>query len=304
MPIILDTVRISGFRGIRNLEMSLPRFAVLIGPNNCGKTSVLKSLQLVLGDYGRQLSDEDFHIDNHDRRTEEIIIDVRIIPTGNGGERVRNFSRRWINKFGDNIQADPSGDQFIAFRTAARRQKTPRAGFLIERHTLRVWSGFADWPSSVPDLSSRYTLNSRSIPFVAIDAQRDIHRELSQKSSFVGRVLSQVEYSEEDVDELERLIAEINSKAVSKSEPLAKLMEHLNALRVSFGGIGGVEVMPVPKKLRDLSKNFSVHFGDSAAGLFPMEYHGMGTRSWASMLAVRAFTELAEELLVEETEPY
>ena len=66
MNILIDTVRIKGFRGIANLEITLPRVAVLIGTNNAGKTSVIKALQLALGDYARYISDEDFHIDSSD----------------------------------------------------------------------------------------------------------------------------------------------------------------------------------------------------------------------------------------------
>ncbi len=144
----------------------------------------------------------------------------------------------------------------------------------------------SNWPSLTTLKNQKYSARSEFIPFVSIDAQRDIHHELNEKSSFVGRVLSQVKYNKADVDELEKVIAEINNKAVSKSTPLAKLKKHSNALNESFDGAGSAEVTPFPKKLRDLSKNFSVHFGDSAASSFSMEYHGMGTRSWASMLAV------------------
>lgn len=80
MNILIDTIRIAGFRGIKNLEMSLPRVTLLIGMNNSGKTSVLKALQLALGDYSRYLSEEDFYIGNDDKRASEIVVDVRIVP--------------------------------------------------------------------------------------------------------------------------------------------------------------------------------------------------------------------------------
>jgi putative ATP-dependent endonuclease of OLD family len=34
MNILIDTIRIAGFRGIKNLEVSLPRVTVLIGTNS------------------------------------------------------------------------------------------------------------------------------------------------------------------------------------------------------------------------------------------------------------------------------
>jgi len=66
MNILINTIRIAGFRGIKNLEVSLPRITVLIGPNNSGKTSLIKALQLAIGDYARFLSEEDFYIDSDD----------------------------------------------------------------------------------------------------------------------------------------------------------------------------------------------------------------------------------------------
>ena len=60
MSILINKIRIFGFRGISNLEISLPKVAVLIGQNNAGKTSIIKALQLALGDYSRHLTDEDF----------------------------------------------------------------------------------------------------------------------------------------------------------------------------------------------------------------------------------------------------
>ncbi len=283
--------------------MSLPRVAVLIGPNNCGKTSVLKALQLSLGDYGRYLSDEDFHIDENDNRSGQITVDVRIVATNEKEERVNAFAKEWKNEFGDKIQADLAGNQFFAFRTTAKPQPA-KTGFLVERYTLLEWVDFAGWTSVSPLQSQKFFARSEFVPFVSIDAQRDIHQELNEKSSFVGRVLSQVKYDKADVDILEKMISDINDEAVAKSVPLARLKDHLKSLNDSFGGGGSADVTPFPKKLRDLSKNFSVHFGNTAASSFSMEYHGMGTRSWASMLAVKAFTGLMEELHKAEAEPY
>ena len=46
MNILIDTIRVAGFRGIKNLEVSLPRITVLIGTNNSGKTSLIKAFRL------------------------------------------------------------------------------------------------------------------------------------------------------------------------------------------------------------------------------------------------------------------
>lgn len=157
LPILADLIRISGFRGIRDFEISLPRIAVLIGPNNCGKTSVLKAMQLALGDYGRYLSDEDFHIDDKDKRSKEIVVDVRIVSTNTEGSRIPIFETEWLNEFGDKIQADIEGNQFFAFRTIAKPQ-TAKPGYLIERFGLIEWVLFSEWTSVIPQLNQKNIL--------------------------------------------------------------------------------------------------------------------------------------------------
>ena len=50
----------------------------------------------------------------------------------------------------------------------------------------------------------------------------------------------------------------------------------------------GVEITPFTKKIRDLNKGLSIHYSDKKES-FSMEYHGMGTRSWSSLLTLKAF---------------
>jgi putative ATP-dependent endonuclease of OLD family len=303
MNILVDQVRIAGFRGIANLEISLPRVAVLIGTNNSGKTSIIKALQLALGDYSRSLTEEDFHIDGEDHGSESIIVDVRIVATDEHGNRVQAFEAEWIEEFEDIIQSEADGHQFVIIRTKCERDKV-KGGFLTSRFWMETWPDFEGWADvkviSKRQIRKRYD----ALPFISIDAQRDIHQELREKTSYIGKVLSSIEYDEKDVEELEKMVADINEKAVAKSEPLSELKTHLDSLSQSFEGNGQTEITPFPKKIRDLSKRFTVHFGEHASNSFSMEYHGMGTRSWASMLTVKAFTELSAKKHAEEVEPF
>ena len=84
------------------------------------------------------------------------------------------------------------------------------------------------------------------------------------KHSFVGKLLSGINYNHADVKALEELIGEVNEQAVDKSPELASLKSHLGQRNNTFQGAGTAELTPFPKKLRDLSKNFSVHFGDAS----------------------------------------
>jgi len=291
--VLVDTVRVAGFRGIKNLEMAMPRVTVLIGANNSGKTSLLKALQMALGDYSRYITEEDFYIGPDEKRVTEIKVDVRFVPTDANGNRIAVFDEAWQTEFGDKIKAEANGNQFFATRTSAKPNEI-KGGFECVRFTLQTWPEFAAWQEE--KVKEKDKINKvLSTPFVSIEAQRDIHHELKDKSSFAGKVLAGVEYAKEDIVEIERLINELNVNAINKSDALKNFKTHLEKLNQSFQGAGNVEITPFPKKIRDLSKHFSVHFGEGSSGTFSMEYHGMGTRSWASMLTVKAFIEAQVE---------
>ena len=291
MGVLIDTVRIAGFRGIRNVEISLPRVAVLIGANNSGKTSVIKALQLALGDYSRYLTDEDFHIDSDDVRCEKIVVDIRVVSVDENGMRQPDFETDWVREFEDRIQEETDGKKFLGIRTVAEPDEV-KGGFVVERYTLDAWPDFSSWLSKKLGRGNRIYRRYEALPFVSVDAQRDIHKDLGNKTSFVGRILSGVRYDESDIDGLEKKVAKINREVVEKSADLKELRNRLDDLNKSFEGHGQAELTPFPKKIRDLPKGFSVHFGETDENSFSMEYHGMGTRSWAAMLTVRAFTDL------------
>ncbi|WP_201288039.1 ATP-dependent nuclease [Psychromonas sp. L1A2] len=301
MAILINEVRISGFRGIANLEMSLPKVAVLIGQNNAGKTSIIKALQLSLGDYSRHLTDEDFYIDNNDAAQLEIIIDILIVPVDESSKRINAFLDEWVEVFGELVQADIEGNDFVGIRTICEKDSI-KGGFKVTRYPLSRWGGFEYWTDDSAKINNKILKRIDVMPFIAIDAQRDIHLELREKTSYIGKVLSDINFESDDKDALEELIAELNESAIDKSTVLSDLKTHLDTLSQSFEGQGQADITPFPKKIRDLAKRFSIHFGEDATNSFSMEYHGMGTRSWASMLTVKAFIEVLEKKHIAEEE--
>lgn len=259
--ILVDTMRISGFRGISNLEITFDPMTVLIGPNNSGKTTILKALGLALGNYGRYVVEEDFHIgkdeDGNETRADEIVIDVRIVALSDDGI----FDDAWLAEFGDKIRSEASGKQYVALRTKVSPHLV-KGGFLIECHTMERWPKSDSWLSDTGKLA-KTSLKIESISFFSVEAQRDIHSELKDKTSFVGKILSGVKYDKDVIASLESAIEDINKDAVSKSTDLQCLKDHLTQLNQTFSGGGNAEITPFPKKVRDLSKNFSVHFGET-----------------------------------------
>src|ERR1041384_4323043 len=61
-PSRVSRLRIFGFRGIAEADLRFDRSAVLVGPNGCGKSTIVDALALVLGrsKMVRQLTEHDF----------------------------------------------------------------------------------------------------------------------------------------------------------------------------------------------------------------------------------------------------
>ena len=150
MGILVDTVRISNFRSLRNLEVTLSPVTVLVGMNNSGKTSFLKALHLALGADRRVVSADDFFVDGGaaggGHAPQSIVIDIRIVPVDGNGTRLDEFDEAWINtEFGGElVNFDTDVRQYVAVRTKVEFDAL-RNDYAIQRAVLNDWPSFEHW---------------------------------------------------------------------------------------------------------------------------------------------------------------
>ena len=117
---------------------------LLIGMNNSGKTSLLKALNLALGDYSRHLSEEDFYISNDRTPAPEILVDIKILPVDDHGERTDKFNEAWQEEFQDRIQSEANSHQYVGLRTRSKRDEI-KGGFKTSYSVLRKWTDINNW---------------------------------------------------------------------------------------------------------------------------------------------------------------
>ena len=135
--ILINEIRIDGFRGLKDFKMSLSETTVLTGMNNVGKTSVLKALQLLFGN-SSFLSTEDLHIDKNGK-SNYIIVDAKIVAIDNDGKRIANFSDVWEIAFGaDNIKMDAEEHAYVPLRVKYTFQ-TLQNSFNRDMQILNEW---------------------------------------------------------------------------------------------------------------------------------------------------------------------
>jgi len=292
--ILVKTVRVAGFRGLENIQVDLEQTTVLTGMNNTGKTSFLKALQVALGN--RQfLSQDDFFIKGH-FVAPKITIDVLIAPVGTA------FSDDWEILFTeDRIRTGLSGDMpVVPLRTVVSYDEIKNS-YKTTQYILPEWPDFVIGTGDsathwfAPYIGKKTSFSFDELPFFYMDAQRDILNDTKLRSSYLGRMLANIDYSEEDIASIEGKIGELNDKAVNSSKVLSNLRTHLKGLNSTLNSEGeGVEITPFTKKIRDLNKGLTIYYTDQQES-FAMENHGMGTRSWSSLLTLKAFISWLEQ---------
>lgn len=285
--ILIDKIRIDGFRGLRNFAMDLKSTTVLTGMNNVGKTSILKAMQLAMGSR-YAITVEDFNIHNGIRAS-KIIVDIRIVPIKDDGKRDVNFDDDWEIYFGsDNLQLDPDGNAMLCLRTTVSINPAD-SSFMYEQKALTVWDEpGGNWKDIA---TTEYRLKKDNIPFFYIEPQRDIIDDLKNKTSYLGKMLSHIadEYDAASLEDLERRIRELNEATINNSATLRDIQTMLGEVDSALDRHDSqVTITPFAKKMRDLNKNMSIQYGDNHDS-FPMDYHGMGTRSWSSIMTFKAF---------------
>jgi putative ATP-dependent endonuclease of OLD family len=292
--IAVTDVRVSNFRSLGNIEVELGDLTVLIGANNAGKTSFLDALFAAIGAGRKILTSDDIRLAHGEAMAPKdrvITIDVRIYPINADGERAGSFPQGsfWTALWGTSLVLDVELEEFIAFRTTLK-WSVSKAEYTIERRPLTEWRSFGDWLDTPVTDKSVMPTQLEPIALHYIDAKRDLDEDLRKQGSFWRRLTDDLGLPAEAVAELEESLSAINQQIVEKSEILGHLKKNLADLQgVVSADSAGIDIAPVARKLRDLSKGVDVSFSTSGAQSFPLARHGMGTRSLASLLVFRAF---------------
>lgn len=305
MSILIETVRVSGLRGLQNIEVKLEPVTVVTGMNNVGKTSFLKAIQIALGN--RQfISQDDFYVSDSNS-SDKIIIDIYIAPVGKDGKICNDFSENWETLFTvDRIKVDSEDKSFIPLRTIVTYDEIDTT-YKSKQYILPEWPSFENkdhifWHQTAN--GNEKAFNYDAIPFFYMDAQRDILDDMKTRNSYLGKMISKIEYPKDDVKILEQKIKELNKQTVSSSYILSNIKTTLEELDSAMDtSSDGVEITPFAKKIRDLNKGLTIYYADKKDS-FSMEYHGMGTRSWSSLLTLKSFINLLDKNAEDKQVPF
>ena len=202
MRIRLQSVRIKGFRGFRNIEVDFENTTVLVGTNNAGKTTLLKALQLALTNSHFISNDDFFYCEEHIDDT--IIVDILFVPLDEDGIVTNEFNEVWNDVFkAERIGISADGNQIMAFRTIIKENNKT---FRKQQFYIDQWEEFLkegiNWYDNEYDKELSFYFDE--IPFFYLEANRDILEDIKSKSSYLGRILSSLEFSLENKQKIGR----------------------------------------------------------------------------------------------------
>jgi putative ATP-dependent endonuclease of the OLD family len=293
--IAIVAARVRDFRSLANIEVELSDLTVLIGANNAGKTSFLDALFAAMGTGRKSVTTEDVRLapgESTAPNTREVIIDVMMRPVGADGRVLDTYPEGsfWTNLWGTTgIATDDEFKEFTAIRTTLKWSDL-RGEHVLERRFLKEWKPFDDWTTAAAQDRPVTAAHLEPLALHYIDAKRDLEEDLRKPGSFWRRLTEDLGLSAEEIADMEKTLSAINEQIVGKSAVLKHLKENLADLQtVVASDSGAVEVAPVARKLRDLSKGVDVSFNTAGAQSFPLSRHGMGTRSLAALLVFRAY---------------
>lgn len=301
----LSRVRIQNFRSIKDAEFRPSDLCALIGPNNCGKSNILKAINLVLGSSWptiRSVSEKDFF--GYDE-THDIVVTLWY-----------DESQQRRGDVGDPITF--TGIQFKVMRYK-RASGTHRAGDLRSEllcvdengdpvEVLKVWRAGSK-PSPTPATVDQATRDR--LPAVMVDIDRNASYHLSGSQwSILGRMLRDISKKlkadkprfaefQTKLDEVRELLHTDDFVALQ-----SKIVEQLEA----HTGLTGIEVALDSIDPINLYKSFSVLFKDpETPEPVDSERMGSGIQSAVVISLLQAYRELHKEnaiLLFEEPELY
>jgi putative ATP-dependent endonuclease of OLD family len=292
----ITIARVQNFRSLGNIEVDLNDLTVLIGANNAGKTSFLDALFAAVGAGRKLLGADDVRLGPGEAtapKNREVLIDLMLRPIGNDGLIEARYPEGsfWTSLWGTSgIASDDDNNEFTPMRTILKWSDI-KGEYIVERRFLKEWKPFSEWTTAEIHDRALSVAQIEPLALHYVDAKRDLDDELRRPGSFWRRLTEDLGLSDADVAAMESTLSAINEEIVAKSDILKHLKQNLEGLQtVVSADSGGVDIAPVARKLRDLSRGVDVSFSTQGAQSFPLARHGMGTRSLASLLVFRAYT--------------
>lgn len=291
-PMHIARLRISGFRGIQEADIRLAKQSVLVGPNGCGKSTVIDAISLALGrtKMVRSLTEHDFTGSDPAAATRiKIIVTVTGFPSDDPEEhdtwfRADRAVPKWLGNDGQEY-AEPGADRKLCANVGfcARFDRDE-----LEVVSVRYFHDDDDATDPFNDESGLVQVPSRllnDLGFFVLPARRDWDAVASFNSDLFRRTVSNLAGIPADEILIQRDALRNPTVKIEESTKLTTLVTGLNErlarlapnapkfqLRVTTGDSEAVLHSLLP------------HYAGTGGPSLPAARHGAGLVSLQSLL--------------------
>lgn len=304
----LKEVRIKNFRSLKDIRIPLSKNTILIGENNSGKTAFLDAVKLGLGRLYKKISpfnEYDYYV--CDQRSEPKNSEGIVIEYIFKEDRPNQWPEKIAQVLGEIVQPmvwEEDEDEAINqiwLRVNSKYDDSLKE-FMIEADFLN----FEGKSLAVKSSNSKYNDFLQLTPVFYLQALRDIHDTFSSNSPFWGRFLKKISIPDDKLQDIQDNLVRINKEIIESDSNLVGMIQSLDSIHrvLSLSDKEVVSINALPLKTWDiLSKSQVVMKGKGSNVNFPLERHGQGTQSLATLFLFQAYIDvLLKTTFEQETE--
>ena len=305
---LLTNLKIEHYRGIKSLELELAPTTVLVGENNCGKTTVLHALRAclqTLRSSGRAspFDEFDLHFDSRaaDPTTAPPIAITLTFEESTPGEWSDEVEQKLGGDGGVIALMPPDDRSRVQLRVSAEYSKVTQ--------DIDTTFEFLDAAGKPLPAKNRSRLGSlqQLRPLFYLSALRDAGKEFSRTSQFWSPFVKNSQIDETTKADIEKQLETINAQIIEAHGTFKGVREHLGKVQelVALGGQDVVSVDAVPARVFDMLNRTQVSIASATGARLPIGRHGEGTQSLTVLMLFDAFlkSELARKQGVKESKP-
>lgn len=305
---LLTNLKIEHYRGIKSLELDLAQTTVLVGENNCGKTTVLHALRAclqTLRSSGRAspFDEFDLHFDSQtaDPTTAPPIAITLSFEESTPGEWSDEVEQKLGGDGGVIALMPPNDHSRVQLRVSAKYSKVTQ--------DIDTTFEFLDAAGNPLPAKNRSRLGSlqQLRPLFYLSALRDAGKEFSRTSQFWSPFVKNSQIDATTKANIETQLEAINAQIIEAHGTFKGVREHLGKVQdlVALGGQDVVSVDAVPARVFDMLNRTQVSIASATGARLPIGRHGEGTQSLTVLMLFDAFlkSELARKQGVKESKP-
>lgn len=282
------------------LHVKLGRNTTIIGPNDAGKSNLIRIIRIGTAACDDSISLNDIYVAAGEilDQTKSAIIDIKfeLVLNNLSPQDIRRlgiFLTRAIPNL--RLYAFPSGNNIeFSIRTEIKYDAFSNKG-IAEHYFLNRWNDSIN--NATIDSPISINSNFKNIfNIFYINAERDYISLLNDKNSLLSRAFNFMEVAPETRNALATLLSKTNQKVIQATPSLQKIQNSMEPIANTLGSKGSsVEVNVIPTALNKAINTLQFIFKNGAGPSLSLDQHGLGTQTFGIFLILGSYLHQVHE---------